>query len=231
MPISHAVWTVSGAPAEVPQGVLPSEQILEDMIVAQPRILSSEWMLIGRHVDTGLCGRMDLLAVAPDGSLVLVELKRNRTPREVVAQALDYASWIETVGAEEVAAIYTRFRSGQSLSDDFRAQSGQPLDEDALNQSHQVVIVAASLDASSERIVGYLNERGVAINVMFFRVFDHGDAQLLSRACLIDPGELQVQAASAGRKGEKETWNGEFYVSFGADETRRWDEAVKHGFI
>ncbi|MEE4119046.1 MAG: hypothetical protein V2I65_08525 [Paracoccaceae bacterium] len=85
MPISHAVWTVSGAPAEVPQGVLPSEQMLEDMIVAQPRILSSEWMLIGRQVDTGLGGRIDLLAIAPDGTLVLVELKRDRTPREVVA--------------------------------------------------------------------------------------------------------------------------------------------------
>ena len=66
---------------------------------------------------------------------------------------------------------------------------------------------------------------------MFFQVFDHGDTQLLSRAWLIDPGEVQVQAASAGRKGEKEPWNGEFYVSFGADETRRWDEAVQYGFI
>ena len=231
MPISHAVWTVSQAPAEVPQGVLPSVQMLENMIVAQPRILSSEWMLIGRQVATGYGGILDLLAIAPDGTLVLVELKREKTPREVVAQALDYASWIETVGAEEIAEIYARFRPGRSLSDDFRDQFGQPLDEDALNQSHQIVIVAASLDASSERIVGYLNERGVAINVMFFQVFDHGDTQLLSRAWLIDPGEVQVQAASAGRKGEKEPWNGEFYVSFGADETRRWDEAVQYGFI
>ncbi|MCC5968263.1 MAG: hypothetical protein JJU24_19305 [Natronohydrobacter sp.] len=48
MPIQHAVWTVSQTPTEISQGVLPSEQLLEDMIVAQPRILSSEWMLIGR---------------------------------------------------------------------------------------------------------------------------------------------------------------------------------------
>ena len=91
MPISHAVWTVSKDPGEVPQGILPSEQMLEEMIVAQPRILSSEWMLIGRQVDTGYGGRLDLLAIAPDGSLVLVELKRDRTPREVVAQAQEAA--------------------------------------------------------------------------------------------------------------------------------------------
>lgn len=94
-----------------------------------------------------------------------------------------------------------------------------------------MVVVAATLDASSERIVGYLNYRGVAINVLFFQVFNHGDQQLLSRAWLIDPGEVQVQAASSSRRGEKEPWNGEFYVSFGADQTRSWDEAVKYGFI
>jgi hypothetical protein len=205
--------------------------MLEDMIVAQPRILSSEWMLIGRQEDTGNGGRIDLLAIAPDGTLVLVELKRDRTPREVVAQALDYASWVERLDAEHIAAIYSRFRLGRSLSEDFLAHFGQPLDEDALNDSHQIVIVAASLDASSERIVGYLNDRGVAINVLFFQVFDHGTTQLLSRAWLIDPGDVQVQAASTGRRGEKEPWIGEFYVSFGADDTRRWDEAVKYGFI
>jgi len=73
--------------------------MLKDMIVRQPRILSSEWMLIGCQVDTGFGGRIDLLALAPDGSLVLVELKRDRTPREVVAQALDYAAWVEGLAA------------------------------------------------------------------------------------------------------------------------------------
>lgn len=231
MPISHAVWTVSQSPKEVPQGILPSEQFLETMIVAQPRILSSEWMLIGRQVDTGYGGRLDLLAVAPDGSLVLVELKRDRTPREVVAQALDYASWVEKLAADEIAAIYGRFRPGRSLSADFKDHFGLPLDEETLNDSHQIVIVAATLDPGSERIVAYLNNRGLAINVLFFQVFNHGNEQLLSRAWLIDPGEVQVHAANSGARGEQEPWNGEFYVSFGADQTRRWDEAARYGFI
>ncbi len=230
MPVHHAIWTVADSPAEISLGILPSEQTLEDMIVAQPKILSSEWMLIGRQEDTGFGGRIDLLAIAPDGSLVLVELKRDRTPREVVAQALDYAAWVEGLDAEDTAAIYKRFRPNGSLSADFLGYFGQPLDEDAVNQSHQVVIVAAHLDASSERIVGYLNDRGVAINVMFFQVFNHGNQQLLSRAWLIDPGEIQIHAGAGGR-GEKEPWNGEFYVSFGDDQTRDWNEAREHGFV
>jgi hypothetical protein len=231
MPISHALWTVGAQPSEVSRGTLATEQQLEEMIVAAPRILSDEWMLVGRQEDTGHGGRVDLLAIAPDGSLVLVELKRNRTPREVVAQALDYAAWVENLESEHVAAIYARFRPGRSLADDFRAQFGLPLDEETLNDTHQIVVVASSLDASSERIVGYLNRRGVAINVLFFEVFNHGEQKLLSRAWLIDPIDVQVQAAGAVRGREQEPWNGEFYVSFGESSSRRWEEAVRYGFI
>ncbi|WP_321338756.1 endonuclease NucS [uncultured Cohaesibacter sp.] len=231
MPIQHAIWTVSNDPQEIRQGILPSEQMLEDMIDKQPRILSSDWMLIGRQIDTKLGGRIDLLAITPDGSLVLVELKRDKTPREVVAQALDYAAWVEKLDAEYIASTYARFRPGRSLSADFLERFGQDLDEDTINESHQIVIVAAELDASSERIVSYLTDRGLAINVLFFQVFDHGTEQLLSRAWLIDPSDVQVQAASTGRKGEKEPWNGEYYVSFGEGLTRSWQEACKYGFI
>ena len=87
MPVKHAIWKINSQPVPLVITKLPNEQQLEDMIVAEPRILSSEWMLIGQQEPTGLGGRIDLLAIAPDASLVLIELKRNRTPREIVAQA------------------------------------------------------------------------------------------------------------------------------------------------
>ena len=92
MPIRSAIWKVSPQPQPLVESSLANEMLLEDMIVAAPRMLSDEWMLIGRQEDTGLGGRIDLLAIAPDGALVLIELKRDRTPRDVVTQALDYAS-------------------------------------------------------------------------------------------------------------------------------------------
>lgn len=231
MPIQHALWTVSRNPGMLSGGKLQSEQLLQDMILAEPRILSPEWMLIGKEVATVGSGRLDLLAIAPDGTLVLVELKRERTPREVVAQALDYATWVETLEADDVARIYSRFKPGASLKADFSARFGQELDDDTINDSHQIVVVASELDASSERIVGYLNSRGVAINVLFFQVFKHGDDLLLSRAWLLDPADVQAEAGGRKDVADKEPWNGEHYVSFGDDQTRYWSEAVKYGFI
>ena len=81
--------------------------------------------------------------------------------------------------------IYRRFTSGRDLAEDFKDRSGIELDEDQLNQTHQIVIVAAELDDSTERITRYLSERGVPINVLFFRVFKNGNEKLLSRAWLM----------------------------------------------
>jgi len=108
MPIQHAIWKVGDQPVFLNVTRLPSEQLLENMIVRDPRILTSEWMLVGRQEHTGHGGRIDLLAIAPDGSLILIELKRDRTPREIVAQALDYASWVSRLSSEDVVRIYER---------------------------------------------------------------------------------------------------------------------------
>jgi hypothetical protein len=233
MPIRNAIWTVSDTPQPLPEARLPSERVLEDKIVAAPRILSDEWMLIGRQERTGMGGIVDLLAIAPDGALVLIELKRDRTPREVVAQALDYACWVEALEANDIAAVYGRFAAGRDLAADFLERFGQPLDEDTLNESHQIVIVATHLDESSERIVKYLGDKGIPINVLCFQVFANGDQQLLSRTWLMDPIQTQVSAATPTARGprEREPWNGEFYACFGHGESRNWPEGGRYGFI
>ena len=230
MPIRTALWKVGSQPQPLAESVIADERLLENMIVTTPGMLSDEWMLIGRQEDTGFGGRIDLLAIAPDGSLVLIELKRDRTPREVVAQALDYASWVEKLQSADIAAIYSRFAPGKSLAEDFQQRFRQELDEDELNQNHQIIIVAAALDDSTERIVAYLSERDIPINVLCFQVFANGAEQYLSRAWLLDPVHTQVNAAVTP-VGPSEPWNGEFYCSFGESETRSWADAVEFGFI
>ena len=186
--------------------------------------------LIGRQEDTSFGGRVDFLAVGSDGVIVLIELKRDRTPREVVAQAIDYAYWVCGLDPDDIAAIYGRFAPGRSLAADFEERFGQELGEDALNQSHQIVVVGATLDDSTERIIAYLTERGIPINALLFQVFAEGAEQLISRAWLIDP--VRAQVSSAASPGDpSEPWNGEFYGSFGHGRSRSREDAVEYGFI
>lgn len=233
MPVHHAIWRVGDNPQPLTISKLATEKLLQRMIIQDTSILSDQWMLIGEEVNTLDSGRIDLLAIAPDASLILIELKRDRTPREVVAQALDYASWVDDLTAARLSQIYEKYSGGGKLGDAFRQRFNTELEEESLNQSHQIIIVAAELDPSTERIVDYLSKNGISINVLFFKVFQHGDDQFLSRAWLIDPSETQTNAAQATTSSAsvKEPWNGEFYVSFGDPHSRNWDEARRYGFI
>lgn len=228
MPVQHALWKIGEKPERLSGGRLDGERQLEDMIVAAPGILSSDWMLIGRQVKTAYGKILDLLAVAPDGSLVLIELKRDQTPWDVVAQALDYASWVEQLDASDIGNIYRRFTDGGDLKVDFKTHFRADLDEEQLNLSHQIIIVAAELDDSTERITRYLNNRNVSINVLFFQVFESGTDKLLSRVWLMDPDAARADAAVAdGHQEERQPWNGEYYVSY----DRSWADACKYGFV
>lgn len=230
MPIQTALWKVGQEPTRLSGTALSSEKLLETMILAAPQLLSEEWMLIGQQADTGFGGRIDLLAIAPDVSLVLVELKRDRTPRDVIAQALDYAGWVEGLEPQDIDQIYSKFRPGHSLASDFKERYGRELVDEGLNQTHQIIVVASALGESTERIIAYLNARDVPINVLFFQVFAFADEQILSRSWLLDPVKTQANAAITS-SGPNEPWNGEFYGSFGADENRSWEDAVKYGFF
>lgn len=233
MSIKHGMWLIGEDPVSLKSVGMESEELLEDQIFKDISILNPNWLLIGRQVLTDYGNPLDLLAVDASGSLIVIELKKHKTPRDVVAQAIDYASWVEHLKTDDTARIYNRFceRYGlpeRSLSESFEAKFGIKPEEDSFNISHQIVIVAAELDASTERIVNYLNDKNIAVNVVFFSVFEDGDKKYLSRAWMIDPSETEDRAINAG---ERAPWNGEYYVSFGIDEHRSWVDAKKYGFI
>ena len=229
MPIQHTLWIIDNPPIEVETSRLTNEKQLEDMIESELGILADDWMLIGRQIHTG-SGHVDLLAIAADASLVLIELKRDKTPRKVIAQTLDYALWLERLTPQDVAELYERNNDGASLSEAFQTRFERFVDADEpINHTHQLVVVASTLDPRSERIVRYLNGQGVPINVLTFEVFQHGNTKYLSRAWLIEPSESK-DTVSAGSR-HRSTWNNEFYACFGHGDNRSWDEARKHGFI
>lgn len=236
MAIEHSIWKVGDKPEKVSSLKLESEDFLEEQIAKDISILNDGWLLIGRQVLTSYNKYIDLLALDASGSLIIIELKRHKTPREVSAQALDYASWADDLESNQIAEIYTNFAKKTdlaelSLDNAFRTKFASFLSSVDLNGSLQMMIVAAELDASTERIITYLNDKfDVPINAVFFKVFEDGGNRYLSRAWMIDPTETQENAATSG-SGEKEPWNSEFYVSFGEGSNRAWEDAVKFGFV
>ncbi len=166
------VWQISDNHIKaVEDAALASEHVeseLEDWIVECPDILGDDLLIIARQKDVVGVGRLDLLAIQPDGELVIVELKRNMAPREAVAQALDYASWLDKVSEQdllEIAEDYLHSPLDAAFVDKF----GKDMPTIS-SHNHRILLVGSGLDAAAERIINYLAQRhSVNLNAVFFR--------------------------------------------------------------
>lgn len=233
MAIEFGVWRIDGGLRKLEPSSLDLEQRLEAVLAQDISTVAPNLMIIGRQEPTDHGGIIDLIAIDPDGNLVILELKRDRTPREIIAQVLDYGSWVKTRDNVAILKIFERFqqrygKGDATLEDAFCKRFGLSEMPDELNESHQLVIVASSLDASTERIVNYLaDEYDVQINAIFFQYVKDGDREYLCRAWLREP----TAASSEKSERVRQDWNGEYYVSFGHDDKRDWEEARKYGFI
>jgi RecB family endonuclease NucS len=106
MPFEMTLWRVAGSKLEsISASHLDAEQRLEDWIDADPSLLGMDLAIIGRQVQTDLGGRIDLLALDSDANCVILELKKGRTPREAVAQILEYAAWVKGLSYGELDRI------------------------------------------------------------------------------------------------------------------------------
>lgn len=233
MTLELGLWRADGTSLQrlLPSG-LALESQLEDYIEADPTLLGERLLLIGRQVPTTHGGFIDLLAIDADGTVHVIELKRNKTPRDVVAQTLDYGSWVAQLTHSEVVEIFETYRAGEAFDAAFAEFFGTDAPDD-LNTEQIFTIVAASVDAATERIVRFLNETfNVPVNVVFFRHFNDNGASYLARTWLVtEEKESTPTVANTNRK--RESWNGhDWYVSFGEESrVRVWEDARAYGFV
>ena len=227
MPFQMNLWSLKGdSLVEVNKTKLASENRLEEWLAKDISLLGLELLVIGRQVSTVNRGRIDLLAIDRHGDLFIVELKRNKTPRDIIAQVLDYASWVRDLDYDQINKIAFDYHK-KELTETYREYFNEPLPE-TVNSTHSMVIVASEFDESSERIVQYLaDEYKVNINVAFFSFFQQEDLEFVGRAWLKDPE--QVQEESKNRK--RAPWSGYWFVNVGECERRNWDDNRKFGYI
>ncbi|EFQ83462.1 hypothetical protein HMPREF0063_11124 [Aeromicrobium marinum DSM 15272] len=229
MAVEMRMWRIDGdEPKPLATSALPAEKDLHEFLKRDPSLLGERLLVIGSEVITPYGSRLDLLAIDVDGNLNLLELKRDKTPREVVAQVLDYGSWASTLSRDEVLDIATKHLD-QPFEAAFEDVFGSaPPDE--LNGELSLTIVAAELDSSSERIVNYLRDFGVPVNAVFFSYLEDDNRRYLARSWLAGSDEETAAAPKGSKKSKRAPWNQiDWYVSYGAG--RNWADARRFNFI
>lgn len=204
---------------------LSQEALIEDWVAENPALVGLDVLIIGRQVQTAQGARVDLLAMDGEGRLIIIELKKDRTPREVVAQVLDYASWVSTLTTLEIHDLAERYLQKRLVAA-FRERFDAPIPE-RLNASHSMLIVASELDPASRRIVEYLSEvHGVGINTVFFNVFEADGQEWLTTDFLLD----QEAVVERSERKVRAPWSGYWFVNVGNGEHRAWADMRRYGF-
>lgn len=232
MPVEMGIWRIDGdTPRRLGTSTLPSEATLEDFLERDPALLGERLLVIGRQVPTAFGKFIDLLGIDGDGNLHVLELKRDRTPRDVVAQVLDYGSWVTTLDREtvlEIANDHLHVPFESAFEDVFGGSA-----PDELNAELRLTIVATDLDTSSERIVTYLRGFGVPVNVVFFAFHEDEGRRYLARSWLASGDDGGTSSSTTRRpQAKRAMWNEvDWFVSFGDGDGRSWEDGLRYGFV
>jgi hypothetical protein len=188
------LWRIeNGLLQEVSKSKLDVEDKLEGWIAKDISIIAPNLLVIGRQVPTDFGGFIDLLGMEENGDIVIIELKRNKTPREITAQVLDYASWVKNLTAVQIQAIANKSIGENDFESAYQKKFNKELPE-SINEQHKMLIVGSEIDDSSQRIINYLSDTyEVGINACTFNYFKDKNGEFIERTFLIEPSTQVVK--------------------------------------
>lgn len=142
---------------------------LQEWIDKNPNILGEELLIIQKEFSgfSDTSERLDLLALDKQGNLVLIENKLDDSGKDVVWQALKYASYCESVSKSEIKEMYQKYLSQKGI--DIKADENiadfleqENFEDVILNSGDQrIILVAAKFRKEVTSTVMWLMRHGV----------------------------------------------------------------------
>lgn len=169
---------------------------LEKWLKTNPKILGNDILVFGEQVRTK-SGPLDYLGIDNNGNLVIVELKRDKLARDVLAQAIDYASDVANWDIEKLNEICLKF-SDNSLEDYITDYfDNVELDDLVINKAQRLLLVGFSIDEALGRMIEWLSSKyDVGINAIILNyVKTSSGNELLSRTVII-PEEIEKEKSN-----------------------------------
>ncbi len=165
---------------------------LQEWLAHEPSALGEELLIIQKEFDgfDDTRERLDLLALDKDGNLVIIENKLDDSGRDVVWQALKYASYCASLTKLQIVEIFQQYINryekinGDGNANDASTQiceflDAPDLDEVKLNlgNSQRLMMVAANFRKEVTSTALWL--LGQSINIQCFKVTPHAFGEQL----------------------------------------------------
>ncbi len=171
---------------------------LQEWLANEPNALGEELLIIQKEFDgfDDTRERLDLLAVDKDGNLIIIENKLDDSGRDVVWQALKYASYCSTLTKMQIVEIYQKYLDKHDAGKNAQTELCNFLEEPdigevVINKDNQqrVIFVAANFRKEVTSTVLWL--LGHNINLKCFKAtpYSLGEHLFLNLEQIIPPPE------------------------------------------
>jgi hypothetical protein len=145
---------------------------LQEWIANEPESLGEELLIIQKEFDgfDETKERLDLLALDKEGNLVIIENKLDDSGRDVVWQALKYASYCSNLNKSQIVDIYQAYLDRYCGGGDAKTKIGEFLEvpdlgEVVLNSGNQqrIMLVSAKFRKEVTSTVMWLLTHGITL--------------------------------------------------------------------
>ena len=118
------------------------------------------------------------MAIDKDANVVIIEDKKRKMPRDVIAQILDYAVWAETLKdhqLNEIAKKNGKLYGHKTLAKMFEEWTGD--DDPDWNENQKLYVIGEDIDNETKDMLSYLHRKGIQIFAKTFRFHDRDDGK------------------------------------------------------
>jgi len=175
---------------------------LQEWIADNPEILGEPLLIIQKEfsgwADTN--ERLDLLALDKDGKIVVIENKLDDSGRDVVWQALKYASYCATLKNEEIYAIYQKYlgKSENAAEKIVEFLDSEDVTLNPADDGQRINLVAANFRKEVLSTALWLQNHGIDITCVQVALYQDGERLYLDSEQVFplkEAKELQIKLA------------------------------------
>lgn len=188
---------------------------LQEWIAKTPESLGEDLLIIQKEFDgfDETRERLDLLALDKQGNLVVIENKLDDSGRDVVWQALKYASYCSSLSKTQIVDIYQRYLNRYEKGEDAREKiveflEGSSFEETLLNDgtSQRIIFIAAHFRKEVTSTVMWLLENQIRIQCFKTTPYKQGGQLLLTLDQIIPtPEEAEFRVGISQKQKEQKT--------------------------
>lgn len=185
------LWTLKNEkPERLKESSIQLERNLEDWIVSDPNFLREGLTIIGRQIKVS-GGYIDLLAVDPNGRIIIIELKKGELRRKTITQIIDYASSIDEMSADELKNKVVDYLESQNLAIE-KTFSNLNIDDVFNKETRDILlfVVGSSKESGLERMIAYLSDKfSLPISTITFDIFIQENGEKIIAREISEPFE------------------------------------------